>query len=189
MVLGAANGQVTNRHNRQLLRYRWIPGRELHYTIKTWDVGKPGNEKLVDVTIGPITNGRATIDVRLGCRGGTCVPQYKTIESDSMGGVPEGDAISDFPLFRLPREAVAPGATWTAHQVFNNGRETVDSRYKFVGLKKVGGKTVAEIRDNFLLNVHGRKLSGERSVELDLSDGMPRTSSIRNEANVLVTRI
>jgi len=173
----------------QLLRYRWKPGNKLHYALAVIDKTNPHtSSRVVDVTIQKVKDGRATLDVHLGCTGGTCTPHFATFSVNTMGEVGNDASTSDFPLIQFPASPVAPGATWTRHQVLKAGKETVDSQCKYLGLRHIGHQTFAEVESKFTLAVNGRTTSGTWSVLLDMANGLPWQSTVHNEADMIWTR-
>jgi len=106
-----------------------------------------------------------------------------------MGAMPEDAPNCQFPVFQLPRDPVLPGATWSKHQIIENGRVILDSHFQFIGLRHIGNRTFAKIDDSFVLSRGSRKRPGTRSVLLDLSDGMAWQSTAKSDAEVTWQRL
>ncbi len=181
--------QAAEKGGPQLLRYHWAEGKQLHYTIEIRDAKNTfASERLVDVSIGEVKDGQATVGVHTGCRNGTCPTTFASLAVDEMGEATTGATFADFPLFQLPPKAVTPGAIWGGHQTLADGKSSLDSHYKYLGLRRVNNRTLAEIKDKFTLKLKNRTVPGTRSVLLDLADGFPWRSTVHTEADETWTR-
>ena len=189
-VWTTAPAQITKQGGGYLLRMKYTKGVVAKYSMTTtsgatsvvpaMNMVMPMETKVLSVTngvgevqyvIGPISNNgqamgqRQTVVAKIDSRG-------KTLSSGGMA--------QQINNLTLPATAVRPGATWTGVQSTQSamGAINLNATYKFVGVKLVGGRSVAQI----LVTVQGGNkmiaTKGTGSVFLLVSDGSLHSTNL-----------
>lgn len=174
----AAQAQVTKSGSGYLIRMKFTKGSIMRYTSNT-TVRFSGTPKPITVS-GPmivqVTNVQGdvgTLHTTVGpmkmSTGGSQPAQTTDIKENSRGKLMSGAGAAQMNVV-LPEKPVAPGATWTSSTPLPGGMGTVNAKYKFVGVKSMGGKQVAQISVT-MTGAGKTAVSGNGAVYLLASDG------------------
>jgi hypothetical protein len=97
----------------------------------------------------------------------------RTVKMDNRNRPVGGESnYEGFSSFEFPANPVTPGSVWSGKTKLDTamGSLALDAKYKFVGIKKVNGKTVAEIVTTFTGVMMG-PVKGTATTHLLVNDG------------------
>jgi hypothetical protein len=198
--------QISKKGNAYLMRTKYATGQKMKYVMNNV-ANVPGMQQgmkmsspiLMDVK--SVKNGVATIDVTTGpamlngkSQGDTDKRMVKLDNRNKpVGGQSNFEGFSSFEFPALP---VAPGASWKGKTKLDTpmGGIQLNATYKFIGVKTVNGKAVAEIRSTFSGAMMG-PITGSSTTLLLLSDGSlysadaKTTTEIKMSADAKPTKI
>lgn len=137
-----------------------------------------------------VSKGIATLDVATGPAKMNGQSQGKvdrqTVKMDTRNRPVGGSSnFESFGTFAFPEKAIKPGSTWKQKIDMASavGNIKLDAVYTFVGVKTVGGKSVAEIRTTMKGNMMG-PITGTATSFLRVADGSVDSSAVKLIMNV-----
>jgi len=174
-------GQVSKSGTGYLFRAKYTKGQKMTYTmnVSSTGLGSQGMKMTspIVMTVKGVAKGIATVEVKTGPAVMNGKSQGKsetqTVQLDSrnkpVGGKSSFEGIASF---TFPEKPVAVGATWTgtAQMTTQMGNVDLQAKYKFIGLKKVAGKQIAEVKTSFTGSLMG-KITGEATTWVLVTDG------------------
>ncbi len=181
-LVALAPAQISKQGNAYLMRTKYVKGQKLTYTVGT-KANVPGMAAPITMA-SPLVmlvkdwkKGVSTIEVKTGPVIQNGKPQGKVdtqlIQIDSQNRVIKGkEGYEAFASFSFPAGPVKVGQTWKSKLSMATpmGGLDLDAVYKFVGVRQIAGKTVAEIASTFTGNFSG-KVTGKGLTRLMVSDG------------------
>jgi len=186
-----AGAQIVKRGNTYLFRMKFTKGSITKYMVNS-SVGGPSMSgqgikvsipmawKVLDLaagvasieaTVGPVTVGKQTM----------MQPSVRTVKMNSLGKQVGGEMVGQQLTPAFPARPVKVGASWSATMPVGMGSQTtqVTATYKFIGVKTVDGKQVAEL---------GIAMSGQANgtgvMQLLTSDGSLYRSTLNMAVSV-----
>lgn len=180
LMVASAPSQISKQGQGYLFRAKYVKGTKIKYAMKTTVSGAGQNRQVsspISMVVKKVVNGVATIDVATGPPTVDGKPQGKSqtrsVQIDNRNRPVGGESgFEGFTSFAFPVGAIKPGATWTGvmDQKSPMGQMKLNAKYKFLGVKTVGGKQVAEIQTDFTGTLPF-KMTGTSKSLLLLSDG------------------
>jgi len=187
-ITSGSHAQVTKEGAGYRFKAKYTKGSTLKYdmTIKTTGKDIPAGAGTMSMpfslTIQDVKNGVATIRYQ-GEMMGNKLDQ--TMKMDQYGKVVGGQSMSGINA-TFPNRVLKIGDTWKMDIPVNNPMGAgmkVNGTYKFVGLKSVGGKQVAEV--GVVMSGSGgpagMKLSGKGTMLILVADGQLSSASINQD--------
>jgi hypothetical protein len=175
-ALGSA--QVSKSGDGYTLRMKFTKGQKISYeTTTTVDMAGMQPMKMpMTMTVTDVKDGIYTVKYSVGAIGGQ-KPQDITLKMNSQGKLVEGNAagqaLTGAGNVQLPTKPVKVGESWssTAETPVMGSKMKVNSTYTFKGIKKVGGKDVAEIAIKMTSSGGAVGVTGTGTMTLMVSDG------------------
>jgi|GEM_PF-665549 len=176
-----APAQVTRQGNGYTLRVKYQTGQTIKYTLAnsmvTPGAKSPAPAMSIPMTIRvvSVTKGVATLEASIGPVPGQGKPQTQQMKMDSRGRVVGGPAagLQSLSGVAMPDKAVTVGQTWkdTAQVPSPMGPISTTTSYKFLGIRTVGGKSVAELSMSMSGKGSSLSMNGSGRLQILVSDG------------------
>jgi hypothetical protein len=195
-----ADAQVTKSGNGHLLRVRYTKGQAMDYTVTT-SVTVPGAQGQqparsritapLSMRVQDVARGIATVKIESGPAMVDGKPQGQktetTVRLDNRNQ-PQGQAgggVESMAAAILPANAVTVGQRWTSTATVNvmNQPMNLSVTYTFRGVRRVGGRDVAEIQAQYTGKGFAT-FTGSGTTLLRVADGTLQSSVVSLRANI-----
>lgn len=194
-----ASAQVTKQGNGYLFRLKHTPGQTIRYSLVNQmnmagaNANQGGGNQSMTIPLSTrvvsVKGGIATIETSFGPMGGQGQPQKQTVQMDNRGRM-QGTAaggLQNLAGLSMPERPVAIGGRWSDTMKVPSpmgGQIETTTNYRFVGIKSVGGRSVAELAVSMNGKGQGLSISGTGTLNVLVSDGTLWSMSMNQKATI-----
>ncbi|MCO5295331.1 MAG: hypothetical protein M9921_00590 [Fimbriimonadaceae bacterium] len=190
-----APAQISKKGAGYLFRIKWTKGQTAKYTMTTTTSGGPSAMAVnmpMSLKVLSVAGGVGEVEYNVGPASANGKPmgaaQKVVAKVDPRGKIVSGatQAQQMGGNITFPEGPVKPGGTWTGSQTVPGpgGSMTINAKYKFVGIKSVGGQSVAQIDVSMSGGGGQMQITGSGSVFLRTADGSLQSTNLGQKLTI-----